>query len=314
MKQIITEEMRYRKQVVEYAQKHDNNAKAAQRYHTSRQNVQRWRKRYDGTWDSLRNKSRRPHSHPNQHTPDELTLIQRKYRRFKHEGLAEVYVQCRQAGYTRTYESMCKQIRQRGWNKTTEPPKRSNPKTKWRPDPVTYPGEKVQIDIKYVPLSCLLFDTKGKRYYQITALDEYSRMRVCQIVDEKSVTNTALFLLVLEEAFGFAIDCVQTDNGMEFTCSPEEGAKQSIFEEILESKGIRYKKTRPYSPWQNGKVERSHRLDDERFYSRRVFHSVEEFIKAHQRYIRRGNNVHRKVLNFLSPNEVVERYFASQSA
>ncbi|SDI92705.1 helix-turn-helix domain-containing protein, partial [Dolosicoccus paucivorans] len=79
MKSIITEEMRYRQKVVEYAEKYDNNAKAARRYGTSRQNVQRWRKRYDKTWDSLRNKSRRPHSHPNQHTQEELQLIQKKY-------------------------------------------------------------------------------------------------------------------------------------------------------------------------------------------------------------------------------------------
>nr|WP_244900216.1 helix-turn-helix domain-containing protein [Dolosicoccus paucivorans] len=46
MKSIITEEMRYRQKVVEYAEKYDNNAKAARRYGTSRQNVQRWRKRY----------------------------------------------------------------------------------------------------------------------------------------------------------------------------------------------------------------------------------------------------------------------------
>lgn len=38
MKPIITEEMRFRKRVVEYALKHQNNALAARRYHTSRQN------------------------------------------------------------------------------------------------------------------------------------------------------------------------------------------------------------------------------------------------------------------------------------
>ncbi|WP_425319705.1 DDE-type integrase/transposase/recombinase, partial [Dolosicoccus paucivorans] len=219
--------MRYRQKVVEYAEKYNNNAKAARRYGTSRQNVQRWRKRYDKTWDSLRNKSRRPHSHPNQHTQEELQLIQKKYRRFKHEGLAEVYVQCRKEGYSRTYASMCKQIRDQGWNKDKEEPQRSNPKSRWKPDPVHFPGEKVQIDIKYVPQFCLLFDTKGKRYYQITALDEFSRMRVCTLVDEKSVTNTALFLLDLEEAFGFPVHCVQTDNGTEFTNAPDEGARQS---------------------------------------------------------------------------------------
>lgn len=63
--------MKFRKKVVEYAIKHNNNAKTARRYKTSRQQVQRWRKKYDGTLQSLANKSRRPHSHPNQHTEKE---------------------------------------------------------------------------------------------------------------------------------------------------------------------------------------------------------------------------------------------------
>ena len=72
MKISITEEMRFRQRVVEYAIKNNNNAMAARRYGTSRQQVQRWRKKYDGTVQSLANKSRRPHKHPNQHTEEEL--------------------------------------------------------------------------------------------------------------------------------------------------------------------------------------------------------------------------------------------------
>ena len=44
MKISITEEMKFRQKVVEYAIKHNNNAKTARRYKTSRQQVQRWRK------------------------------------------------------------------------------------------------------------------------------------------------------------------------------------------------------------------------------------------------------------------------------
>ena len=65
MKISITEEMRFRQRVVEYAIKNNNNAMVARRYGTSRQQVQRWRKKYDGTVQSLANKSRRPHKHPN---------------------------------------------------------------------------------------------------------------------------------------------------------------------------------------------------------------------------------------------------------
>lgn len=120
MKLIITEEMRYRKKVVEYAIKYNNNAGAARRYDNSRQNVKRWRDRYDGSWDSLRNLSCRPHSHPNQHHPEELALIKQKYQRYGHEGLAEVFVQCRRQGYQRSYDSMYKQIREKGWNRTEQ--------------------------------------------------------------------------------------------------------------------------------------------------------------------------------------------------
>lgn len=71
--------MRFRQRVVNYAKKHNNNAKATRRNHTSRQQVQKWRKRYNGTAHSLANRSRRPHSHPNLHTEQELDLIKHKY-------------------------------------------------------------------------------------------------------------------------------------------------------------------------------------------------------------------------------------------
>ncbi|MGF3065805.1 DDE-type integrase/transposase/recombinase [Facklamia sp. P12950] len=127
--------------------------------------------------------------------------------------------------------------------------KKKYPKSTWKPTQVTYPGEKLQNDIKYVPMHCLKFDSKGIRYYQITAINEYSRKRYCEIVDEKTITNTALFLLELEACLGFDIKKVQTDNGREFTNDPDVTDKLTIFEEILESKEIEYLKTRPYSPW-----------------------------------------------------------------
>ena len=308
MKLIITEEMRYRKNAVKYAMKCGNYAQAARRYHTSRQQISRWVSRYDGSWDSLRPKSRRPFNHPNQHTREELKLIQEKHQRYGHEGLAQVYVECVKQGYQRHYATMCKIIRKQGWNRRTEATVKSYPKSKWKPTEVRYLGEKVQIDIKYVPRECLRFDTHGIRYYQITAIDEYSRKRYCKIVDEKSVTHTAHFSLELEEGIGFKINCIQTDNGKEFTNGDDPSSPETIFEKILKRKGIEYKKTRPYSPWQNGKVERSHRMDTERFYNRREFRSVEELIKAHQRYYRRQNNVVTKTLGFKSPNQVVEAY------
>lgn len=144
---------------------------------------------------------------------------------------------------------MCMQIRQKGWNKAPKEAKVHSPKSNWKPEQTSYPGEKVQIDIKYVLQQCIGWDSRGKRYYQITAIDEYSRKRVCKIVDEKSVTHTATFFINLEARFSFSIKKVQTDNGKEFTNGPQQDNRQSVFGEVFELKNIAYQRTRPYSPW-----------------------------------------------------------------
>ena len=89
----ISEIYRVRQRAIEYAIKHNNNnSKAAVKYKTSRQQIKRWRYRYDGTVQSLLPKSRRPKSHQNQHTQEEAELVMKKYKKFGYEGLAEVYV------------------------------------------------------------------------------------------------------------------------------------------------------------------------------------------------------------------------------
>jgi len=302
---IITEEMRLRKRLCLFAQKYGV-TKAAQRYHTNRTFVYRQLDKFDGTVRSLALKSRRPHSHPNQHTEEELELIRKTHSRYGRDGQAEVYVQLRKRGYTRSYGSMCKQIR-----KLKPVKKKKRNRTSYRKHKEVRgksPGDKVQIDIKYVPMSCILFNSHGKRYYQITALDEYSRKRILDIVDEKTVTHTKRFLESLEARMGFKITTVQTDNGREFVNDDNVTDKLSAFEKELKRQNIKYKRTAPYSPWQNGKVERSHKLDNERLYDNAEFTSEADMIKKLKRYNTRYNNIHRKVLNFKNPNQMVKEY------
>ena len=63
----------------------------------------------------------------------------------------------------------------------------------------------------------------------------------------------------------------------------------------------------PYSPWENGKVERSHRLDS-KYYADKKFKSKEELLRSIKKYNTRYNNISRKVLGFKSPNEVLKEY------
>lgn len=109
---IITEEMRYRKGLCEYAIK-NGVTNAARRYHTNRKFVYRQLEKYDGTVRSIALKFKKPHNHPNAHT-EKVSLIKKVKSRYGNYGLAEVYVQLKKCGYgyKRSYGSMVKQIRE----------------------------------------------------------------------------------------------------------------------------------------------------------------------------------------------------------
>ena len=113
---IVTEEMKYRQRLCEYALTHGV-TKAARRYHTYRQFVYRRLARYDGTVKSPALKSRKPKHSPTAHSDEERQLIRHMLRRNGNYGPAEVYVGCRYKGYTRSFSSMCRQIRKYGYKR-----------------------------------------------------------------------------------------------------------------------------------------------------------------------------------------------------
>ena len=307
MKAIITEEMRYRQRLCEYALK-KGVTKAARRYQTNRQFVYRQLNKYDGTVRSLALRSRRPEKSPGAHTEAELSLIRRMLKRNGKYGLAEVYVRCKAKGYTRTFRSMCRQIRKNGYREGRYQRKSY---TKYESMDGQYPGDKVQVDIKYVPDSCILFPTYGERYYQITAIDEYSRKRVLKLVKEKSTYETSRFIGELPKRMGFPINTIQVDNGPEFVNDQDKTDRISAFEKAVNEMGMNLRRTRPYSPWQNGRVERSHREDSKILYSRR-FYSEKMLKEAIQKHVKRYNSTAKISLSFLSPNKVVSEYFSQK--
>ena len=86
----------------------------ARKYKTNRQYIYHWKNRYDGSWDSLRDRSRRPHSHPNQHPPEEIKLIQDIRRRNPHAGLVEFCVKLMQRGYQRSIPGLYRFLKKQG--------------------------------------------------------------------------------------------------------------------------------------------------------------------------------------------------------
>ncbi len=93
-----------------------------------------------------------------------------------------------------------------------------------------YPGQRVQIDVKYVPDACIVGDAKseGRKFYQYTAINEYSRFCYLEAFEEHSSYSSAVFLEHMLKAFKFKIECVQTDNGQEFTKRFGSSEKPSI--------------------------------------------------------------------------------------
>jgi transposase InsO family protein len=296
----VTPDMLYRQSILKYSARHGV-TQSAIKYRKSRQYIYFWRRRWDGTVQSLAEKSHKPHGHPNQHTAAELKLIKDMRRKNAHYGLVFFWIKLRQRGYERSITGLYRVLVREGWMATKPPP---NPK-KYRPKPyeqMQYPGQRVQVDVKYVPIKC---SVTGERYYQYTAIDEYSRYRVLGAFRELSTYSSAEFVDMLIAKFPFPIECIQTDNAPEFT-NRFSSDKLSFCEKKLQHEGIKHKLIRPYTPRHNGKVERSHRKDNEYFYAVRTFHSFKDFAIQLARHNRWYNNFPMVPLGFKSPKEMLE--------
>ena len=301
----ITQTMRFRQALIKYSLKYGV-TKAAIRYKVNRQYVYRWMKRYDGTPQSLADKSHRPHHHPNQHTSEELKLIADMRKRNTNAGLVVFWVKLRQRGYSRSITGLYRVLQKTG-QLTVKPP---NPKYIPKPyEKMFYPGQRVQIDVKVVPTSCIVGDAKGEKFYQYTAIDEYSRFRYLEAFKEQSTYSSAIFLEHLVKAFKFPIECVQTDNGMEFTKKLSVGKQTpTMFERALQNHGIKHKLIRPFTPRHNGKVERSHRKDNEYFYATHKFYSFDDFAKQLKLHNYKYNKFPMRPLNWNAPADYIESF------
>ena len=296
--------MRFRQAIIQYSFKYGV-TKAAIRYKVNRQYVYRWRKRYDGTLESLADKSHRPHHHPNEHTAEELKLIANMRRRNPNDGLVVFWVKLCQKGYSRSMTGLYRVLRRQG-QMAVKPP---NPKYIPKPyEKMFYPGQRVQIDVKVVPTACIVGEAQGKKFYQYTAIDEYSRYRYLEAFEEQNSYSSAIFLEHLVKKFPFKIECVQTDNGQEFTKRLGNSKKPTptMFEKRLDQFGIRHKLIKPYTPRHNGKVERSHRKDNEYFYATHSFYSFEDFAKQLKVHNYKYNKFPMRPLNWKAPIDYIK--------
>lgn len=273
-------------------------------YHCSKASLMRWMKRFDGTRESLISKSKRPKTpHPNSHTSEEIASINKLLKRNPNIGLSELYGKLkRDYAYTRHPASLFRFLRKQGVYIEPE-----ILKSKYSPKPYhtpSKPGEKLQMDVKYVPKACYS-GVDGSKFYQYTIIDEATRERFIYAYPEQSSYSTVDFVIRSIIYFGYIPKCIQTDNGIEFTRHREsKESGKHLLDRLCEKLDIEHKLIKPRTPRHNGKVERSHRNDQKRFYNSLSFYSLDDLNHQMKAYLKRSNNIPSSSLNWLSPIEM----------
>lgn len=268
------------------------------KYHISKASLMRWNRKFNGTSESLMDMSHRPLSvHPNAHTADEIKMIQDLHRRNPDISLNEMYGKLLEKSYSRHYGSLYRVFCKLGYRK-----QRVSTKKAYKPQPYDTPKElgiKWQMDVKYVPKACYTGQMPD-RFYQYTMLDEASRERYIYAYREQSSYSTIDFVERAIRYFGYKPKTIQTDNGFEFTLN-QKTDHEHPFDLQCKALGISHQLIRPRTPRHNGKVERSHRNDQERFYNVIHFYSFEDLQEQMKRYLYRSNRIPMQTLGWLSP-------------
>jgi transposase InsO family protein len=231
-----------------------NVAQTCRRFGLSRQAFYKWRARHRaygeaGLLDRPRVPLRSPRATPRE-VISKIIYLRQRY----HFGPSRI------AAYLKRFHHLsvaCSTVHRilirHGMNRLPANQKPRSPRRPWQRYEKPQPGHRLQLDVKFLERIA----GTGKRLYQFTAIDDCTRIRVLKIFDACNQSSAIRFVDEVIRRLPFRVLVVQTDNGAEF---------QSRFHWHLEGQDIRHVYIRPRTPHLNGKVERSHRVDEQEFY------------------------------------------------
>ena len=162
-----------------------------------------------------------------------------------------------------------------------------------------FPGEKVQIDTKYVK------SMKGKTHYQYSAIDLATGIIYKQLFKTIDPTSSCTFLRNVITYMPFNIKIIQTDNGFEYTWRLNPAIRK-IHPFTLQCKLMQLDHVLipPASPTFNSHVERTHRVDKEELWSKKRYKSLQSMKKDLKKYVQHYNYSRAtKSKNWLTPVE-----------
>jgi len=251
----ILRNQKWRLGIICHAKEVTNNvAKTCRYYGISRQVFYRWYERYEKEGpEGLRDRSRRPLNSPRA-TKIEIVAKIVYLRENYHFGpwKIQMYLQ-RYHAIEMSKTGIWRILKRLNINRLPNNQKYKRHEEKWKRYEKPQPGNRIQIDVKFLER----IPNTRRRYYQFTAIDDCTRLRILKIYERNNQQNAIRFVDYVLSKLPFSAEVIQTDNGSEF---------QAQFHWHILDKGINHVYIRPRTPRLNGKVERSHRIDGEEFY------------------------------------------------
>lgn len=278
----------------------NNVTRVCRMYGISRSQFYYWKPRVDlrsssGTYKTskvnrLISYSRKPKSNPREYSEETIKLIIKIRKRTK-RGADHIWFILRDkyAIYV-SVTGVYKVLKRKGLIKPRKHRRRQN---KTYEAPKYLPGEKIQIDVKYVKLIDEMAKRLGKKYrwvYQYTALDIATGIKCKMIYEDHDGQSSIDFLSKVRMFYPFLIKIIQTDNGFEFTWRLHpEITKLHPF--TLQCKLFKYEHylIPPAYPQSNSHVERTHRIDEEEVYRGRTFTSLRQLHKINLKTLKYFN-------------------------
>ena len=249
-------------------------------YGISRKTYYKWWKRYLASGrdpGSLQDRSRRPKSHPKAAPPEvvkKVIALRKRYgygpRRLQfylqrdekiHASVCGIYKILNRAGLIVRYS-------------------RKRRKYQAYAPYLHHPGQKVQIDVKYVPRR-----PGAPQLFQYQAKDLFTKLRFFRVYDELSAHHTVDFVKRCLGFFRFPIRCLQSDDGAEFTYLFYDHAREHPLDQLCRAQKIRHTLIPVATPRYNGQVERANRTDMEEFYRRSSFKDLPDLAAKLRRYL-----------------------------
>jgi len=296
----------------EYARSH--NVKAVCRtYGIHRSRFYYWKKRVDlpssdGKRLTTKGKrlvsySRKPQTSPKSYSKEVIFLI-KKIRKRTNKGAEYIWFQLRDR-YT-VYVSVTgiyKVLKREGMIRVRKGRKKAFLHYE---APKYLPGEKIQIDVKYVKL----VDEKARRLqkayrwvYQYTAIDVATGIKCKLIYENIGPDSSVNFLEKVRLFYPFLIKIIQTDNGLEFTYRLHPNIRiEHKFTTQCRLYGYNHYLIPPAYPRANSHVERTHRIDKEEVYNGKTFSTLEELARINLKSLKYFNEKRpQKSKHFMSP-------------